>query len=572
MELIIGARRQPAQHARPRMRCGIDDPAALLYNNTPARDDCFHPRPKSRESRNLMAVSFKENDLIWNDTHGIGRITLFDEEGILIEFDTGAEELFETGPKKHPPLVKLDPAGFLLQYRTEPDAMRALAAEKPADIIALLHTDFGETLKDAQIQRIVSGRAVDPDAWSEWWKSAQAALKDDPRFNLEKNSVQYLGDMVEIAGDLLHEFKTARNLKERQRAARKILKMEEKGVPVDDAKEAAILFFAGTAANASNTLGARLEALLFLETLDPVEYRRQKASIEDRVKSQDVQDAAQALADITDKIIAGRLLDIYKVLLADKFIDIAFTLTKRYKKQQRDWILDSLLEDENPEYIKILLDTVLRDIPTNQQPFVWFGMRMLEKPEKLMELGYDRSDIVRRFFKLLLDAHITSAFSSNPKDGPSVSREEDEIKKFLLQKKNIVKLLKKHPDEIVLQFAHSYMDNKALSDEDKKEMLNMMRETWTSLNFEAAAAAAAAGGAASEIALTQEAYDKYESEYRDIVDVQMPEISKEIGRAREFGDLSENAEYHAAKEKQGMLASRMRYLERLLETASIISQ
>jgi hypothetical protein len=285
-----------------------------------------------------------------------------------------------------------------------------------------------------------------------------------------------------------------------------------------------------------------------------------------------VQDAAQALADITDKIIAGRLLDIYKVLLAEVFIDIAFTLTKRYKKQQRDWILDSLLEDENPEYIKIVLDAVLRDVPTNQQPFVWFGMRMLEKPEKLMELGYDRADIVRRFFKLLLDAHITSAFSSNPKDGPSVSREEDEIKKFLLQKKNIVKLLKKHPDEIVLQFAHSYMDNKALSDEDKKEMLNMMRETWTSLNFEAAAAAAAAGGAASEIALTQEAYDKYESEYRDIVDVQMPEISKEIGRAREFGDLSENAEYHAAKEKQGMLASRMRYLERLLETASIISQ
>jgi hypothetical protein len=517
-----------------------------------------------------MAVSLKENDIVWHEKHGMGRIALFDDDGMLIEFDTGAEELFDIGPRKNPPLVKLDPAGFLLRFKEDPSAVRDMARENPADVIALLHTDFGETLKAKQIETHVREQAVDKDEWAQWWKAAQAVLKEDPRFAIEKGVVRYLGDLVEIAGDLLHEFKTARNLKEKQRTARKILKMEEKGLPVEEAKEAAILFFSGTAASTSNKLGARLEALIFLEGLDPLEFERQKKAIESKVRAQDVQDAAQALADITDKTVAGRLLDIYKVLLADVFIDIAFTLTKRYKKQQRDWILDSLLADKNPEYIKTMLDAALRDVPTNQQPFVWFGMRMLEKPEKLMSLGYERADTIRRFFKLLLDAHITSAFSSNPKDGPSVSREEDEIKKFLLQKKNLIKLLKKHPGDIIVLFAQLYMDNKAVSDEDKKEMLDLMREAWTDLDFESAAAAAAAG-AANEIVLTQATYDKYEAEYQDIVDVQMPDIAKEIGRAREFGDLSENAEYHAAKEKQGMLASRMRYLERILETASILS-
>ena len=519
-----------------------------------------------------MAASFKEKDYVWHDKHGIGRVALFDEEGIMIEFDTGAEELFEIGSRKNPPLTKLDPAGFLLRLRNEPETLRTLAAENPADLVALLHTDFGESLPAARIERHIAGAVVDKSEFKDWLKTATAALKEDPRFVIEKGgAVTYLGDMSEIAGDLLHKFNHARNLKEKQRVTNEILKMEEKGLPVEDAKEAAITFFSGTASRTSNDLGARLEALHFLESLDPMMYKMLKPDLDARIQAQDVQDAAESLFKINDNAIRCSLLDLYKDLLAKDFIDIAFTMTKRYKKIQRDWVLDTLLADENKEYITTILNEVLRDVPTNQQPFVWFGLRMLETPDKLMDLGYERTDIIRRFFKLLLDAHITSAFSANPKEGPSVSREEDEIKKILVKKKPVIKLLKAHPDDVILLFAQLYMDNKSIPDEDKAEMLNLMRETWPGIDFESAAAAAAAG-TASEIILSRAAFDRFEAEYRDIVDVQMPAISKEIGVAREFGDLSENAEYHAAKEKQGMLNSRMRYLERLIETAKILDE
>jgi len=51
---------------------------------------------------------------------------------------------------------------------------------------------------------------------------------------------------------------------------------------------------------------------------------------------------------------------------------------------------------------------------------------------------------------------------------------------------------------------------------------------------------------------------------------EMPKLSREIGRARELGDLSENAEYHAAKDKQGLLAAQIRDLEDKLARAEII--
>lgn len=51
---------------------------------------------------------------------------------------------------------------------------------------------------------------------------------------------------------------------------------------------------------------------------------------------------------------------------------------------------------------------------------------------------------------------------------------------------------------------------------------------------------------------------------------EMPKISQEIGVARDHGDIKENAEYHAAKEKQGLVAARMADIEDKLARAEVI--
>lgn len=53
---------------------------------------------------------------------------------------------------------------------------------------------------------------------------------------------------------------------------------------------------------------------------------------------------------------------------------------------------------------------------------------------------------------------------------------------------------------------------------------------------------------------------------------QRPHIAKRIGEARELGDLSENAEYHAAREDQGLMEAEIRRLEARLKNAKTIDQ
>ena len=57
---------------------------------------------------------------------------------------------------------------------------------------------------------------------------------------------------------------------------------------------------------------------------------------------------------------------------------------------------------------------------------------------------------------------------------------------------------------------------------------------------------------------------------RLLKEIEMPRISKDIGAAIAMGDLSENAEYHAAKDRQGMIAAQIRDMEDKLSRAEII--
>ena len=72
--------------------------------------------------------------------------------------------------------------------------------------------------------------------------------------------------------------------------------------------------------------------------------------------------------------------------------------------------------------------------------------------------------------------------------------------------------------------------------------------------------------------MTEEGLRKLQEEIRELESVQRPEISRQIGEARDKGDLSENAEYDAAKEAQGMLEAKIAQLKNILVTARLIDE
>jgi len=70
--------------------------------------------------------------------------------------------------------------------------------------------------------------------------------------------------------------------------------------------------------------------------------------------------------------------------------------------------------------------------------------------------------------------------------------------------------------------------------------------------------------------MTQEGYDKANGELEHMKTKGREEAAKEIAEARDKGDLSENAEYHAAKDAQGLLEAKINELEKALANVRII--
>lgn len=70
--------------------------------------------------------------------------------------------------------------------------------------------------------------------------------------------------------------------------------------------------------------------------------------------------------------------------------------------------------------------------------------------------------------------------------------------------------------------------------------------------------------------MTKEGYDKLVAELHQLETVERPKASAAIAEARDKGDLSENSEYDAAKEAQGMLEMKINQLKEVINTAKII--
>lgn len=72
------------------------------------------------------------------------------------------------------------------------------------------------------------------------------------------------------------------------------------------------------------------------------------------------------------------------------------------------------------------------------------------------------------------------------------------------------------------------------------------------------------------IPVTAKGFSRMEAELKNLKTVERPSVIKAIAEAREHGDLSENAEYHAAREKQSFIEGRIQELEATVSLADVI--
>ena len=76
----------------------------------------------------------------------------------------------------------------------------------------------------------------------------------------------------------------------------------------------------------------------------------------------------------------------------------------------------------------------------------------------------------------------------------------------------------------------------------------------------------------TELVLTKEGLEKLNAEYRNLIDVERPAVIEALQNARAMGDLSENADYDAARNKQAEIEGRIKEIEHILASVKIVDE
>ncbi len=501
------------------------------------------------------------------------------EYGIVTEFDAAGEALVVDFQRKKNHrisilsatkiLQRLDPEhiGVYKHYRR--DELMKLIEEEPAKVFRLYLASRGgsATLKQAREEFV-------PDVlakvqWSRWWGRAKKALLQDPKIRIGKGSsplIELRAKAKTIEDEVKDRMRAAPDALRRCATAREYLRTldltealrEAVGEVVDESLAKA----------PANTPG-RL-ALLYLKA--------------------DIKGPGADEARAEARAIPGAVEKIVPFLAPLEPADRKHAVEDLVETGSGDWTerANALLRSGDPEILESLYGHLRKRRPDlliafftelSAQPqaapnaFLWYvrGFLAGEIPPELAPAERDTTAME----KLLTLANQIGLEQKRSGDA--------DLKEFLRQLRAFLTsrrmkafraFVENKPVDYCLFLLTKIQRNRGFTDQAKQALVDVLEDVHPNLTQPAAVAADRAGDVVPRddvIWTTMAGYRKKESELRYLVDVEVPANAEDLGRAASFGDISENAEYTAALEKQEFLMRRVGELRDALEKASILN-
>jgi len=472
--------------------------------------------------------------------YDIGRVFYFEKFGLgeVVAMNPEKRELIIDFQKQKGYFVKFDVAQKLLtpapewhylnkKYRNI-EELKTFAKEDPPGLVIYLLKCFKEPLSSGEIKNHLTG-VVEENEIDKFWERVRKKLEKDENIKVESKKAQKTYQFIEGLDKketYIETFKKA-DLDEKYLLAEKL------------AKEQPEIFN---------------EIILLLISFANENYRVEPAIALDIIY----------------------LCDEYKKTGINYTIDDLLHL-KGYE--------ELLLNLKNNEHKNKFLTEIKKREPQNWQKIfqqiltVSDDTKLLEEiEEQLLNAGYELEDFYKSIFSMpqkfpttflyLLKkiANGTLKRFSEPRYLPRLINSLEHIKGakpifikgFSLEKFD--EIIKNGEINEIQKIKDALIKSNALKDYEKNDYLRIINYHFPQLQEKKG----------DFIYTTQEALTQKKKELEYLLTVAIPENKKEISRAREFGDLSENFEYKAAKERQDQLYQRVRTIESELQKAKII--
>jgi len=499
---------------------------------------------------------------------GYGVVSEFDadEERMVVDFQRkpghrigilNATKILERLPEDH--------FGVYKHYRRE--ELDELIKEKPAQVFHIFLNSSGGKATLKQVREEIVPDVLDKSTWSRWWSKAKRALLKDPKIKIGKGSSPQL-EMRDEAKPI--ETEVAEKMRARASGLEKVKVAREYLRTLDLTPElaAAVGSEVDAALGEENGEDSARLALYYLKTDLKAEGAVQAAEeaknilsgAEDFVALLEPMEPADRKRAVQELIAAGEesWAENVAAVLRSGDADVADTALDALHKQRPD-ILISLFAD---------LSTSPR---SNPNMFLWYVRGLLHGtiPPELAP-GEKETMVMEKLLTLANQVGLEHKRTSD-KDLKDFLRH---LRSFFTSRR--FRMFKEFVEKASLSYARylfaKIQRNHGFTDQTKSALLDVLEAGHPQIHTapEEEAPREDVAPATDFIYTTLSGYHKREAELKHILEIEVPRNAEDLGRAAAHGDISENAEYDAALEKQDHLMRRVRELRDDLDRARIL--
>ncbi|MCW5552307.1 MAG: GreA/GreB family elongation factor [Verrucomicrobiae bacterium] len=430
------------------------------------------------------------------------------------------------------------------------EGLRQMAALNHLDLIKLVLNSNGGKATVDQIQQALVPDIIRDD-WKKWWETAKREMKKDGHFQVplkKTEPVVYQTEEVSLQDRLLGEFRAAKGLKARVAVATELVKNSD---DLTDKPAAAAEVI--PALNAEIATHQRTQPAVALEAIFVRDDLRAAANLppaEGELTAALLWASEAKFAVLMEMLPAAkhrRALESFKATNPEHWSDAVRTSLNSVSARLCREFASLLMQEGKTAELKETLARLISQHSASSELLLW--------------LGKDRSDT----FADILGPEVFRAMLTAMERDQFNEKRSNRLREFVVDDQSLLADLTAAADlEVIKDLTRTLQLSSVFDDMDKRSLLARLVKSHPAVQ---SLVTGEQTKQEATLVVSWESLERRNSEYRELVDKKIPANSKEIAIARSYGDLSENHEFKAAKEMQGILKKRKAELEILLSRA-----
>ena len=512
-------------------------------------------------------ISFDKGNFVFHRSWGIGRIREIKGDDITIDFAKKrghqmslkmAINALDVLPKEHI---------WVLRAVWKKQKLHDLVKKNPVWALKTVIRSLGNSADMKKIKAELVPSILTPGEWSSWSTKARQELKTNPDFGTLTDKVDHFvvrDQPITFEEKTFNKFKAEKTFFDRVKTFEEFIAwvQDEGGDGIDSEFFREMFeYFAAFVRNPAQVNEYVISSVIVLsDVVARFPFLKGELELDFGSTYQQIDDLEGVFSRIDSSDLRRRFLS--RVRKNDKNWGVVYARLLPYHLS-RD-VLVELEKHNQRDLILAFIGKVYENYRDMRESFVWL-VRNCEEDPWFDELGISRE---KRLIAMVHILDLTFRDIDNRKEVSYNRKINKQVHTYLMKERNLPDFIENADEESVSRLFTLINDVKEM---DPKELLDLKQIVLDRFpNFHFYGEDQVEQSTKKVLYCTASRYDEKQAEYKHLQEVEVPQNSKEIEVARDYGDLKENAEYKAAKERQDSLNSRAARLKTELEQARII--